>query len=353
MPTLGLMADPGLPDKIARSIATALSREISGEDDDNQRGIAGQWNVQVSRETLPLSPDGTIPLMRHAQELRERWGWDYLVYLSDLPLSHAEEPMLCEVSTSARAAKVSLPQLGAFNLRSRVRKLLVGLVDAMAHDCAFPTSSKSAKQHGAYRKDPPEHGDSQYLVLPGLWNRWMLLLGMIRSNQPGRLLPALSSSVAAAVATGAFGIFYASMWNMADALPPWRLATISLLAVAVLSSWLIVHNRLWDRTASRPRAQVWRDNAATAVTIGLSVTMVYILLLVVLFVAALIVIAAGYLESQLGHRVSVLDYAKLSWLAASLGTLAGALGSNFDSDDAIREATYSRREHERRQLGRV
>lgn len=36
-------------------------------------------------------------------------------------------------------------------------------------------------------------------------------------------------------------------------------------------------------------------------------------------------------------------------LAACLATLAGALGSNFDSDDEIRQATYSKREHERRQ----
>ena len=35
---------------------------------------------------------------------------------------------------------------------------------------------------------------------------------------------------------------------------------------------------------------------------------------------------------------------------ASLGTFAGAIGSSFDNDDAIREGTYSRREHVRRQI---
>ncbi|MBG6216265.1 hypothetical protein IWX75_000702 [Arthrobacter sp. CAN_A6] len=39
-------------------------------------------------------------------------------------------------------------------------------------------------------------------------------------------------------------------------------------------------------------------------------------------------------------------YLNLSWLAASMGITAGALGSNFDGDQAVREATYSRREHQ-------
>ena len=64
----------------------------------------------------------------------------------------------------------------------------------------------------------------------------------------------------------------------------------------------------------------------------------------------LTVIEGGYLGSQLGHPVTLLDYGHLSWLAASLGTLAGALGSSFDSDEAVREATYSRRVHQRRKL---
>ena len=81
----------------------------------------------------------------------------------------------------------------------------------------------------------------------------------------------------------------------------------------------------------------------------LSVALMYAILFAGLFLVGLTVIEAGYLQSQLGHPVNLTDYLHLSWLAASLGTLAGALGSNFDSDEAIREATYSRREHQRRQ----
>ena len=36
------------------------------------------------------------------------------------------------------------------------------------------------------------------------------------------------------------------------------------------------------------------------------------------------------------------------WLAASMGTMAGAVGSSLDDSDRIRNATYSLRERHRR-----
>ena len=38
----------------------------------------------------------------------------------------------------------------------------------------------------------------------------------------------------------------------------------------------------------------------------------------------------------------------LTWFVASAATLGGALGTGLESDDAIRAATYSKREEERR-----
>lgn len=51
-----------------------------------------------------------------------------------------------------------------------------------------------------------------------------------------------------------------------------------------------------------------------------------------------------------GHPVNLVGYLQLSWLATSLGTLAGALGSNSASEETVREATCSRRVHQRREL---
>ncbi|MFI7744493.1 hypothetical protein [Kocuria rhizosphaericola] len=350
--TVGVLADAGLPEKVARALTEELPQDLA---DQAEAGSRVRWEVEVSQETLPLTAEGDIPLMDRAGELRERYGWDYVVYLTDLPRSHDGDPMLCEASASAAAALVSVPALGAGRLARRACKLLTALVLSVrdgTEDYPSTAAVSEALGHQSVRRvDPAGEGDASYIVLPGWLNRLRLLAGMVRSNRPGRLLPALASSVAAAAATGAFGIFYAAIWNLSDALHPGRLAMISVVVTGALTSWLIVHNSLWNRTRDadvRWRARV--DNASTIITVWLSVATMYVVLWSVLFVVGLAVIEAGYLQSQLGHPVNLLDYVHLSWLAASLGTLAGALGSNFDSDDAIREATYSRREHQRRQL---
>ncbi|GAA1757251.1 hypothetical protein [Kocuria aegyptia] len=351
--TVGVLADPGLPEKVARSLTDGLFQDLT---DQAEPGVGTRWVVEVSRETLPLTAEGDIPLLDHAGRLREEHGWDYVVYLTDLPRAHGGDPMLCEVSAEAAAALISLPALGADHFSGKARKLLATLVGSIrtgTEDYPSPAAMHQALGRTAVRRTSPAgSGDASYIVLPGRMNRVRLLAGMVLSNRPGRLLPALASCVAAAAATGAFGIFYASIWNMSDALSPLRLAMISVVVTAALSGWLIFHNNLWNRP--RDAEITWRarwDNASTVITVWLSVAMMYALLWSVLFLVGLAVIEAGYLQSQLGHPVTLLDYVHLSWLAASLGTLAGALGSNFDSDEAIREATYSRREHQRRQLG--
>jgi hypothetical protein len=350
---IGLMADPGVPEMVAASVAPELARELW--DESGAKGPAVRWEVAVSRTTLPITEHGEIPLMEQAPRIRSEQGWDYVVYLTDLPRAHEGQPMLCQASAAAGAALVVLPALGAFRLTARTRQLLVALIGSMQRGIeAFPSAAAAGRALGharVRRVSPDGGGDEAYLVLPGRLHRLRLLAGMVRSNRPGRLLPALSSCVAAAAATGAFGIFYATMWNLSDALPASRLALASAVVIAALTAWLIVRNELW--TQGHKDSDRWRgglDNTATVLTIGCGVVSMYLVLWAGLFLVGMVLITAEYLQSQLGHPVNLLDYVHLSWLAASLGTLAGALGSNFDSNEAIREATYSRREHERRRL---
>jgi hypothetical protein len=62
---------------------------------------------------------------------------------------------------------------------------------------------------------------------------------------------------------------------------------------------------------------------------------------------AAVLLTPGLLEETLGHAVGPLDYARLSWLIASLATVGGALGAGIEQTDRVREAAYAVRPDER------
>ena len=85
---------------------------------------------------------------------------------------------------------------------------------------------------------------------------------------------------------------------------------------------------------------------------AISSLLMYLLLIGVLLLLAAAVVPVKYFSLQIGHPVELWNYLLLAWFAASLGMIAGALGSGFDSEEAIQQATYNRRELERRaQIG--
>jgi hypothetical protein len=136
---------------------------------------------------------------------------------------------------------------------------------------------------------------------------------------------------------------------MADALSLLRLALINFFAVAAMVTWIILYNRLWERPRPRPaREQAVLNNASTVITVLLGVACMYVVLFMVTLLGASAVIPANYMQAQLGHPVSSADYLALAWLASSMGTVAGALGSSLESEEVVRQATYSKREQERR-----
>ncbi|NLE97554.1 MAG: hypothetical protein GX596_06145 [Propionibacterium sp.] len=347
--SIGLLADPGLPRRIAEREAARLRVDLERDVDPSV-----DWRIDVSEQTLPLDEHGEIPLLARAGEFKQQGGWGILIYLTDLPRAIGDEPMVCELSTSSRAALVSLPALGPWRVGARTRKLLVPLVDGLNGTGERPSAARTRQAIGGgepVRRDDIGPDDVTYMTRSGRWNSLRLLAGMVRGNRPGRLLGALAKCMAAAVASGAFGIFFATIWSMADSLSPLRLAVISVAAIALLTFWLIRSNDLWSRSgASVVPGRVLLDNVATLITVTLAVVLLYAVLYLVLLAGAVLIITTEYLASQLGHDVDFRDYLQLTWLAASLGTVAGALGSTFDSDHAIREATYSRREYQRRLL---
>ncbi|MBG6085039.1 hypothetical protein [Zhihengliuella flava] len=358
MPTLGVMADPGLPEIAVRRIHDDVEQSLSQSDD-------GQWSVEVEGGALPLNADGDIPLLERAESLMERRQWDYLIYVTDLPRTYNKQPVAYELDASTGAALLSLPSLGLWRVRRRLHTMLADLALTLDRELA-PEDEREDSSHvrtpGVRRAHHDQQDGTVYVTLDSRFSGFRLWAGMLRNNRPGRLLGALWTCAATAAAAGAFGIFYSSIWNMSDSLPTRRLILITVVAILSLSTWLIARNGLWTQSSSIDRAetsalgigatrrQAFLDNAATFATVVISVALMYLILFVLLFLGAVTIVDSEYLAEQLNHAAGLEDYLTLSWLATSLGTMAGALGSNFDSESAIREATYSRRAQQRRQM---
>lgn len=351
---VGLVTDPDQSTKIAQDIVEDLDRVLSESVSEKV-----MWDIRIQTKSLPLDDDGNLVVWRDSDTIRESEGWDVMVCLTELTRRVGGKLVLSDVSAKHKAGVVSLPALGPVRLKHHVTNGIVRVLRVMTEEDLQPEREPpkfgtvmrlSPRKHAPIRQESEtsEGGVDSYLPLRGFPGLVRLLLGMVRINRPWRLVPSLSSALAAAAAAAAFGIFYSSIWAMADTLSPPRLLFISAISIGLMMIWLIFYNNLWQHaTSSSQRRDVPIYNAATLLTLVFGVTILYVLLFAATFLGAMAIIPASYLEEELGHPVNLGAYAQIAWLSTSLGTMAGALGSSFESDVAIREATYGRREQER------
>lgn len=53
---------------------------------------------------------------------------------------------------------------------------------------------------------------------------------------------------------------------------------------------------------------------------------------------------SGVLQRNIGRSVEIGEYLTLAWMLSSVAIVGGALGSDLESDEAVRSAAYSERE---------
>lgn len=359
---LGILADPGAPTALGRWLETSerLAEQLAEE-------TGRRWRVEVVSRSLPTDEKGRIPVPEIAREPIREHGWDCVVLVTDLPRREKWTPLIANYSTEVRAGMVSVPALGALFTRRRALDAISHLVVQHIGPTAEGTGTESqdadseggdGEHDNAVAGVGPSAGGMQashdrideHIALLGIRGRVRLLAGMVRANRPWVMVPSLSPAIAGAAAGAAFGIFYSNIWMLADAFGLLRMVVVGVLAVLAMIVWLIVDNGLWERhsdVGSREQAMI--ANTATMITISIAVACMYLLLFAATLVAAGAVIPPAEMQRMLGHPVSFGDYASLAWLAASMGTIAGALGSGLADEEMVRQAAYSRRELQRRQ----
>jgi hypothetical protein len=267
---------------------------------------------------------------RLQDQARDR-SWDLVVGLTELPLHDREgKHLLVQADAERRTAVLSLPALGGFRMHARARRVVRSLISDMAD---------------------PDSTQEHRVALPRLRGRGRLLRGMVLANRPWRLVPGLRSALVAALATGAVATINSSVWLLAASLSWWRLVVATVAAVVLVVGWIVIEGELWDRpdddsAQARGRSRLY--NASTLVTLMAGVAICYVALYVVNLAWAYFVIDPVVLAGSVHERPSSGDLFVLAWFVASAATVGGGLGSGLEKNEAIRRATYSQREQDRR-----
>jgi len=354
--TLGLIPAPDIPEKIAKEIAEELPELLGG-----RVGATVSWEVPVVVDPLTGSGREAPEILDGCRERMLSEGWDLAICLTDLPVYRGGQLVVADVSGQREVAGLSLPALGAVRLLPRVRELTLQLAtelyartkDADPEDPPGrgPRPDGSV---GPFRRVEPPDEDMRAMdvdvrfAAPGARGHLGLWAGMVLANRPWKMLPAFKGAIAAAFATGAYALVITTLWLLADSVGWARLLLLMVTAIVAMVAWIIVAHDVGERTEEPDQRELAAlYNGVTVLTVSVAVLAAYAILFALLFLAAWVFVPGSYFQIILKHPVGFGEYLTLSWLAASLATVAGALGASLEDEETVREASYGYRQRRR------
>lgn len=352
---VGVVADPvASPVQVARQLEQELPGLLSEQLADRQ------WRVEVHRERLPPSDMQRFEMMDFAADYKRQRGWDFAVCITDLPLVTDRQPVVADASSSRNVAVVSLPAFGAMALRRRVLGVVAQLIEDLRGETTPEEGSEEHRRSrvaalgGAFRRTTPDQDGIDLRIL-ATRGRLRLLVGMVRDNQPWRLVSGLRGALVGAFAFSAFYLINATLWELAITMAVWQLVAVVFASITVMLTWLIVYHHLWEwarNLPAREREQAVLFNASTVLTLAIGLACGYVGLYVLNLIAALIVFTPEVFSQYVGAEYGLGEYLLVALLATSAATVAGAIGSGFESEESVHEAAYSYRERARREANR-
>ena len=337
--TVLVLSDPGLCTVRARSVAERFEQELTH--------LYGAATVHVRTQFLGISDADTLEFGTIATLREDYESVDVVLILTEMPRRSHGKPEMARIFPDQSAAALSYPTLGVHAGRRRLLALFMSCVLRLVDGA--PPEARERYEPRWNRWQEPRGDEPGYLLAHTITGVPRTVLGMVATNAPWRTAPHLSTALAAAAATGAFGVFYQSIWQMSAALSPSRLLMIGVLAITLMVLWLILSNGLWERAEHTDPTEVFLYyNLSTVLTLSLVVLGLYLALFVVILAASLVVIDPDFMTEIMGSPVDFSNYVDIAWLSAALGVVAGGLGTSFDETADLRQLTQGRREMQRR-----
>lgn len=352
---VGLLADPDTPAEIAAGLADELPALLAEQVDGDTA-----WDVRTMTHPVTAAVTDPEEVLDAVAERTRDAGWDIGVYLTDLPMQHGDRPILADLDHEKHVAGLSIPGFGPFLQHRKVREAVVRLVADLSGngDAGLEREEHNPSRLGsaaARRLHPVQvvragHGrhTRRYVTTPRR-GRLRLLAGMVQTNEPWRLVLGMRTALAAVLGTSAYLTINSTIWQLSTRLGAVKLTLTVIVSIVLMVAWIIGAHHLWERAEDADeREEVVLYNVSTVLTLSIGVLAMCVAVYVITVLGSLFFLDGSVYASSLGRSPTFGDHLLLAWLATGLATVAGALGSGLDSEEAVRRAAYGYRERRRR-----
>lgn len=353
---VGIVAAPGLPENLAYQLENELPETLSKYINSDV-----EWKISLTIDPLTGSAESVERIYEKTNDYNHSNEWAYTICITDLPVFQEKYVVAVDINKDTGTSLISLPSYGWRPMKKRAKHTIVGIIKEVneykhknknkesetSHELMnsqFPLSSLKRTSH-YIENTKSEH--VQYLVSNKTFGAFRLISGMTFANNPLNMMSSLSSVVAIAFTTGAFGIVFTTMWNLSYVYTEWRLFCMTIVAVLGMMIWTIVAHRLWEPIKQSEDCRITRlYNFTTVSTLAISLIIYYVTLLILFLVAALVILPPDYLGQTLkmGRSADFITFFNLAWFAASISTVAGAIGAGLNNEELILESTYGYRQ---------
>lgn len=313
-----------------------------------------KWTIETITDGFTSVAEDDEELLEGVLTLLETKNWDYAVSLTDIPLFHKKEIMLAQVNHAYKFGLVSLPTTGWF-VKKRITNIVLKVVEEIYYaDINRPEEEPEERKNAAFYLGNidkiTDEKESKYIFSSRLYGLITILFGMTYDNQPWTIMPSLKTTIAVAFGSGAYAMIFPTLWMMSDAYNPWRLVVLMVLAIFGLVIWMIQGHNLWEKkTPTKSRKYRTLYNATTIFTLFIAVSLFYLILTTLFLGTAFIFVEPSYYveQTESTQLPNFLNYLQLAWMAASVGTITGAVGVGLEDEENVRQKTYGYRQRER------
>ncbi|MGM8365236.1 5,10-methylene-tetrahydrofolate dehydrogenase [Virgibacillus sp. W0181] len=354
--TIGIIAAPGLAADITGKMVDDLPESL-------EEVIDKRLNWRVEKEVDPLTgaAEDTDEIFSNIMDYQQNKKWDFVITLTDLPLYHNKDIVVCDLNSDKKTAVLSLPAFGWVPMKKRVKRSIIQVISILYNDSITKNNAAGNKTYvsDSITKQFPlapirylhmENGHKKFVIIPKVNGHARLLLGMTWANNPFKIMSSLTNLIAIAFTTGAFGMIFTTMWKLSHAFSIYRLAGLFIAAIIGMVLWIIVAHHLWERPSRQEKKSSHHFyNIATVLTLLISITVFYSVLYIIFFVTAVILIPPEFFARvlDLDHAVGLAEYLRVAWLAASISTFASSIGAGLQNEELVREITYGYRQYRR------